>query len=314
MPDTISQSPALKLTTTSPSALSRYKHPMGMLLITAILAACFTSIKAGLDFAPPLLFGSLRALIGGVALLGFVRLGNGPVVPARSTWPWVLSLALIATTFTYAAMFLSPGRTEAGIASALGNLQPFMTLVLAVFFLGETLTRGKAAVVALGFAGVILISHPTFMGSGALGISGAVLALTVSGSSSVANVFVKRLQLGTSLLAVTAWQFLIGGAMLLLLSALVEDWARLDPNLEFAAILFFLGLLGTAFTTGVWFSFVQEGDVGRLATFFYLVPVFGLAFATLAFDEPLTFSASLGIPLILLAVGVMAVQKQDSPG
>ena len=101
--------------------------------------------------------------------------------------------------------------------------------------------------------------------------------------------------------------------MLLLLSGFMEDWARLNVSLEFAAILLFLGLLGTAFTTGVWFSFVQEGDVGRLATFFYLVPVFGLAIATLAFDEPLTFSASLGISLILLAVGVMAFQKQESP-
>lgn len=43
-------------------ALSRYRHPLGMVLITAILAACFTSIKAGLDFAPPLLFGALREL------------------------------------------------------------------------------------------------------------------------------------------------------------------------------------------------------------------------------------------------------------
>ena len=283
-----------------------------MVLITAILAACFTSIKAGLDFAPPLLFGALRALIGGAALLGFARLQKRPVLPAKWTWPGVLGLAIVATTLTYAAMFLSPGRTEAGVASAAGNLQPFITLVLAAWLLGEVLTSGKAAVVILGLAGVTLISYPAIAESGALGISGVALALTVSAGSSFANVVVKRLQLGRDLLAVTAWQFVIGGAMLLLLSGFVEDTGQLHLNLEFAAILLFLGLLGTAFTTGLWFSFVQEGEVGELATFFYLVPVFGLGIATIVFAEPLTFSASAGILLILLAVGIMAFQRPDA--
>ena len=283
-----------------------------MLLITAILAACFTSIKAGLDFAPPLLFGGLRALIGGAALLGFARIQDRPALPAMWTWPGVLGLAVVATAITYAAMFLSPGRTEAGVASAAGNLQPFITLVLAAFFLGEALTSGKAAVVLLGLAGVTLISYPALASSSALGISGVALALTVSVGSSVANVVVKRLQLGEHLMAVTAWQFLIGGAMLVLLSGFVENTARLEVNLEFAIILLFLGLLGTALTTGLWFGFVQEGEVGRLATFFYLVPVFGIGIATVAFAEPLTLTASAGILLILLAVGVMAFQQPDA--
>jgi len=41
-----------------------------MLAFTAIYAVCFTAIKAGLADAPPLLFGGLRALIGGLILLG----------------------------------------------------------------------------------------------------------------------------------------------------------------------------------------------------------------------------------------------------
>jgi len=39
--------------------------------LSAIYAFCFIAIKAGLAFAPPLLFAGLRAEIAGVVLLGF---------------------------------------------------------------------------------------------------------------------------------------------------------------------------------------------------------------------------------------------------
>lgn len=40
--------------------------------LTAVYAVCFVAIKAGLAFAPPLLFAGLRAEIAGVVLLGLV--------------------------------------------------------------------------------------------------------------------------------------------------------------------------------------------------------------------------------------------------
>ena len=283
-----------------------------MVLITAIQAVCFTLIKTGLEFAPPLLFGGLRALIGGSALLALVALRGRPLLPARSSWAGVLLLAVVATTITFAAMFLSPGRTEAGIASALGNLQPFLTLLLAVWLFSEPLSIAKAAAVALGVTGVTLISFPALSTSGALGISGAALALGVSIGSTAGNVLVKRMRLGDLLLAVTGWQLAIGGLLLILLSGLVDEPVKLTLGLEFLGILLFLALAGTALITALWFGFVQEGEMGRLATFFYLVPVFGLAIAVVVFDEAVGALTIGGAFLILLAVGVMAFQASSA--
>jgi probable blue pigment (indigoidine) exporter len=288
-------------------------HVLGMCFVTAILAVCFALIKIGLDYAPPLLFGGLRALIGGGALLGLAAVAPGPVLPPRRTWPGLMTLSVVATTITFAAMFLSPGRTEAGIASAAGNLQPFVTLLLAAFFLGETLTAAKSTAMLLGLAGIALISYPTLTGSGVLGVSGVTLALTVSITSSIGSVLVKHMQLGRSLLAVTAWQLLFGGLFLLGLSGVIEDVSRLDLNLTFVALLLFLSLAGTAFTTALWYALLQVGDVGRLATFFYLIPVFGLIIAALIFGEDMSAPTLGGIVALLLAVGVIATQKSSVP-
>ena len=280
-----------------------------MVLITSIQATCFTLIKVGLDFSPPLLFAGLRAAIGGSALIGLAAAQRRTVFPPRRTWTVTLFLALVATSLTFAAMFLSPGRTQAGIASALGNLQPFLTLMLAHWLLHEDLGTGKAIATALGLLGVAMLTYPSLSGGGALGISGALLAFSVSGGATISNLTVKRLDVGESLLAITGWQLVLGGAVLLAVSPAVENAADVQVTLGFLALLLFLSLAGTAFVFAVWFAFIQEGEVGQLATFFFLVPVFGLAIATVVFGESVGYLTVAGVGVLLAAVAVMAVQK-----
>lgn len=55
--------------------------------LTAVYAVCFVAIKAGLAFAPPLLFAGLRAEIAGVALLGLVVFLRRPAAPALARLP-----------------------------------------------------------------------------------------------------------------------------------------------------------------------------------------------------------------------------------
>ena len=111
-------------------------HPWSVLAFTLIYAVCFVVIKAGLAYVPPLYYGGLRALIGGAALLPVLVVLREPVLPERRHCPWVLALALISYSVAFGAMFLSPTRTEAGIASVLGSTQPLFAVVLAALFLG----------------------------------------------------------------------------------------------------------------------------------------------------------------------------------
>ena len=137
--------------------LGKLQTPI-LLGLTAIQALCFVLIKAGLAYAPPLLFGGLRALVGGSVLFGLMIVLRQPLLPPRETWGGLLALALTATTLGFGGMFLSPGRTGAGIASVLGNIQPLILVGLAAAFLGERMTPRRWITVALGLAGVILIS------------------------------------------------------------------------------------------------------------------------------------------------------------
>jgi drug/metabolite transporter (DMT)-like permease len=290
-------------------------QPLVILGLTAIYAVCFVAIKAGLVFAPPLRFAGLRALLAGAALLGLMAVLRRPLLPPRRSWPWIIAVALTATTIGYGAMFLSPGQTGTGIASVLGNTQPVIVPVLAAIFLGEHMTRGKWIALALGMAGVTLIASPAFAAPDAYSIGGPLLALTVSGGLAVGNIIVKRMQPQIDVLALTAWQLIVGSLPLLAASAVAERASAIAWSGVFIALLLFLALIGTALANTVWYWLIQRGDVGRLTLFFFLVPVFGLGLGALAFGETVGPHEGSGVALMLAGIGAVAWEAwRGGPG
>lgn len=279
---------------------------LSVLGLTMIYASCFIAIKAGLPFAPPLRFGGLRALIAGASLLALVVALRQPVIPRRQNWGWIVALGLISTTLAFGAMFLAPGRTGVGIASVLGNTQPLITIVLASMFLDERMTGRKWAALVLGVVGVAFISYRSLTGPEAFGLSGALLALSASGSAAIGSVIVKRMGTRDGLLAVTAWQLLLGSLPLLLVSALVEGEAEVIWNAQFVGLLLFLALVGTSFATAAWYWLLQRDEVGRLTMLLYLIPVVALGMAALVYGEGVGPVESVGVLLTLAGIGSTA--------
>lgn len=300
--------------TTLPSQATRFRlapigRPLIVLGLTAIYALCFAAIKAGLPYAPPLRFAGLRAALGGVTLLGLMAVLRRPLIPPWRSWPWIAAVALTATTIAFGAMFLSPGRAGAGIASVLGNTQPVLVPALAALFLGERMTRGKWAALVLGMAGVTLIALPALSGADAFGAAGAALALAASGGLAVSNIIVKRMQPQIDVLALTGWQLVAGSLPLLAASVAFEGDAPVVWNATFVSLLLFLALIGTALANAVWYWLIRRDDLGRLTMFFFLVPVFGLGIAALVFGEGVSWRAGAGVIATLAAIAAIALEE-----
>ncbi len=285
------------------------KTGLRLLLIIAITvfnAACFIAIKAGLPYAPPLRFASLRLLIAGLALFSLLPLLHQPLWPPRRFWPWLLVLALGPTTLAYGTMFLSPGLAGAGIASVLGNLQPLVIVGLAAMLLGEKMTSDKWFALGFGLGGILFIAYPALSAPDAFGFTGAVLALISAVSLALGSVLIKWLGPQTPLLTLSAWQLILGGLPLVLASGLLEQGSTISWNVSFIGLLLFLALAATAFITATWYLLLQHSDVGRLSMVFFLVPVLGLGLAAVIFGETVSLLEALGVMLILIAMVAVA--------
>ena len=283
----------------------RRLRPLALIAVTLVSAACFVAIEAGLVYAPPLLYAGLRLLIAGAVLFGVLLLRKLPLLPSRRTWPWLLILALTASTFAYGSMFLAPGFAGVGVASVLGNSQPLVAIVLAALFLDEPVTRRKGTALLLGLTGVALIavSRPVAAGNS---IMGPLLALASALGLTVGSVIVKRVGSGDDLLTLSAWQLSLGALPILATSLAVEPVTTIQWTPEFIGLLSFLALAGTAFVTVAWYALIRTDELGRLSLYFFLVPAFGLGLAVWLLGETLSPAQATGLLLVIAAVTVAA--------
>ena len=198
-------------------------------------------------------------------------------------------------------MFLSPGFAGAGLASILGNAQPLFIVLIAFMFLGERLSLQQFMAFGLVFIGVVIIILPSFTQSEEALLMGATLALTTSLAAAIGTVIGRHLRLAESLFAFSAWQLIIGGAILMVLSLLTKEPA-IQWNLEFFGVLIFLAVFNSAVISCGWFWLLQRVEAGELAIYLFLIPVLGVLWAFLFRGEQPTLSSIMGGILILSGI------------
>lgn len=282
----------------------RVSRPRLALLSALVLvySLCYVSIKAGLEYAPPLAFAGLRAGIAGIVLAMVASARSGALLPPRRLWVGVVALGLLGTTVGYGAMFMAPGRSGAGISSVLGNTGSLFLVVLGWLFLGEPLSRRKLEALGVGVVGMTLIAYPALTEPTLAGPTAALFPLAAALALAGSAVILKRIDARDSLGHVAAWQLLLGAGPLLVLSSRLEAGAEIQWTPAFGGLLAFLAIVGTAAATWVWYWIVQREDVGRLGVFMFAVPLLGLLFAWALFDEPVSGRTVVGALLTIVAV------------
>lgn len=211
-------------------------------LVVIIWGLCFVLIQASLPSRAPLLLAALRALIGGGILAAGIALRGWRLrTRSRHAGPAV------------------PDPSRSGL--------PSIPLLVAL-----ALTNAGLAVAMVG---VVLVATTS---SGATRPDGVALALIAAVAPAAGTVVMRRLAPTVDLLATTSAQFLLGGAILLAVSALFEPWG-LSWSLAMLPGLLVLGVLGTGFAYVTWFWLLDRISLVRLGTALFLVPVTGIVAA-----------------------------------
>lgn len=279
-----------------------------LVLVAFLWALCFPLINLGLGSAPPLTFAGLRAIIAGVVLVVIAFLLRRPVPRSGRIWSGLVLVGLSATSLGFFGMFIGGGLVAPGLATVIENTQPLITTVLAWMILGEALGPGRRFGLALGFTGILLIALPRLLNlEGADSPNGIIYLLGGACGVALANVLLKCLAGRADPLMVVGWQLLIGSLPLLVAGHITEGgissvyWGR---DLLFALLT--LSLLGTALASLLWFVLLRRAALGRLTTFSFLTPVFGMALGMTLFGERLGGFEILGITVALFGVWKVA--------
>ncbi len=281
-------------------------RPLRMIGVTAAWGACFIAIEWGLRDAPALWFASLRATLAGTALLTVALVQRRPHPRCVHDWLGISVLGLVNVTIAFAAMFAAVTGLSTGAAAVLANAQPLLILLPAWWLFGERPRHAFVVAMVIGLLGLLMVAVP---GGGG---TGAWLSLTAAGAIT-AGTLLARSVARLDVVVVSAWHFVIGGAVLAVWSAAVEGAPRIIWTPRFVAVLLFLSLVGTAAAFVVWFDESRRSRLDQLTAWTFLVPVVGIALSVVLLGERPSGWALSGLVMVLLALWISVGRAAPLP-
>ena len=173
----------------------------------------------------------------------------------------------------------------------------FVALIAFVFY-GEKIGPRRAIALVIGFVGVVVLA------SGKVG--GASIGLPVAAGTTAAFLYgiganlVKRHLAGLPATAVAAAT--LSCAALLTAPFAIAQWPQHAVSAKSWGAVALLGVLCTGIAFVMYYRLIARIGASRAATSTYLVPLFGVGWAWLLLDEPLTVTMGIAGALILGSV------------
>lgn len=219
----------------------------------------------------------------------------------------LIVLGITQTTLQYTFFYIGLSYTTGVNAAILNGTGTFFSIIIAHFlYKNDRISLNKILGCIIGFAGVILVN---FNGnfSGGFSLKGDILIVLSTLVTSAAVIYGKTLSQKQDTFIITGYQLFIGGVILTVLG--ISFGGHLSGfNLESTTLLIYMSALSaTAFS--LWTLLLKYNKVGKIAVFYFLIPVFGTILSSIFLNENI-FSIKTFIALILVCIGIFLVNKQ----
>lgn len=213
-------------------------------------------------------------------------------------WPRLALIGAINSAVPFALFAWAAQRAPAGVGAITNSMAVLFAALVAYLFYGERIGPRRVVALAAGFTGVIVLAGGKVGGAS---IGGAVAAGTAAAFLyGIGANLVRRHLAGLPATAVAAAT--LGSAALLSLPFAIAQWPSAPvPVLSWAAVAT-LGILCTGIAFVTYYRLIARVGAARAATTTYLVPLFGVGWAWLLLDEPLTPAMAIAGALILGSV------------
>jgi len=284
-------------------------HARAALLVACVFwAASFVATKVALGSAPPLTVVTLRLLVSAACFGLWFAVRRRRFTPVTRADGWrLLWLSLFGTGLHYGIQTVGLQYTTASNGSVYAVTGPLTITLLAVLFLGERLTRRKAAGIGLALAGVLVVMGvDTLL---AFDLTGHLLGdLLVFASIFMWGIFTvlgKDTMQRLDALELTARVTFIGAAYMIPASVAemaVRGWSPARLDLGAGAAIAFLGVTCSFLATLLYFFALQRTESQKVGVYLYTIPPMTYLMAWLYLGEQIGLNLLVGVLLVLVGV------------
>ena len=291
--------------------------PSAVLLIVAcaLWGAATVMSKALLVAIPPVSLLVIQLIPSAAALWAAAWLSGIRFPKARMVLPLV-TLGLLNPGISYTLSLIGLARISASISTLLWAAEPLMVLAIAAVVLKERMTWPLVPVIVVGALGVGLVANlREGFASTDSDLIGILLLLSAVLCCALYTVFARKLANSVDPLSTVAIQQAAGAgwAVILLLAdtryGSMADLGATPTPLIGAAI--FSGLLYYAVAYWLYITALRTVPAAVAASYFNVIPVFGVGLAFLFLGETLTIVQWAGAGAILLSVVALVKLTRD---
>jgi drug/metabolite transporter (DMT)-like permease len=261
----------------------------------------FLAIRVAVEELPPLFAAGVRFFTAGILLYAFMR-ARGETAPTTKQWRSLTIMALLMFVAEYGPLFWAEKYVPSGVVSVFAATLPLLTLIIEMLVLRQQRMRPMLAIATvLGFAGVAVLLIPG--GKQHLAIIPCLAILAGAITWSLGSVLTRSMHLPKSRPITAGAAMMLGGAMLLALSA---GFGEMRPfphvSLRAAGALLYLIVFGSllAFTAFVWL--LAHMPATRVSSHAYVNPIVAVALGYSMAGEVITARILAGTALVLISV------------
>ncbi len=269
------------------------------ILFAVLWASASSAGKIGLQSAEGLVLFTVRFLLAGLVLLAYSAIIQRDRLPQKKEWLQVTLFGAFNTTLYLGVFIVALEEVTAGITSIALALNPLLMGTMTALWLKVRVSRMQWISIGMGILGVVIVSYPLLLNSHA-SLRGLVLMAFCMVAYSFSSVYYTTVQWKLSRTAINGWQVMIGGILLIPFAVIFHNKPNvLDTRFWFS--IFWLVIPVSVGAVQLWL-YLLKLDAVRASLWLFLCPIFGLGFAAMLLDEPITGYTVVGTGLVLVAL------------
>jgi O-acetylserine/cysteine efflux transporter len=221
-------------------------------------------------------------------------------------WRWLIAygatISLGQFAFLFTAMYVG---MPAGLASLVLQAQAFFTLGFAALFLHERFRAPNVIGLLIAALGLAVIG---MQGGHSMTVAGFLLTLCAAVMWALGNIVTKKVG-KVDLVGLVVWGSLIPPVPFFVLSYLLEGPQTIASALtgigaSSVLAIVYLAFIATLIGYSLWSRLLSRYPASQVAPFSLLVPIIGLASASLFLGESLSAAQIAGAALVMAGLGV----------
>ncbi|MDA7702090.1 DMT family transporter [Gammaproteobacteria bacterium] len=284
-----------------------FKYWVLLIFLGALWGSAFMFIKVATPEYGPVALVNARLIIASLIFLP-ILLRKKYLPLLAPIWKHVLVLSVINNMIPFTLFSFASLGSSSNILAILNATTAFNTMVIAYFWINESVTFKQIVGLILGFIGVIILVNP--QNSEATLIS-SISCLVAAAFYSLSTVFIQKNSAKTNKLVLIGWSIVFSAVLMMPISYIYLPESI--PSFEANISALWLGAVSTGLGFLGYVRLIDKIGAVKTSIVAYFLPVFGILWGYIFLDEKISISVVIGCLVVLMGIFLATSNNNKLP-